>query len=289
MNDDELTQLLGPLDPTRDDPPPVAGSSRHAKILEHAMTTTLTPRPDTGDAVHEPVVALRRRPWANPRRLLAAAAVVVVLGLGLATLWPGGTQSAEAAVRSAAAELGEITSLRAEMTIVDEAGTSTAVGEFSGDNAHVVESWTDSDGLEHTSAFTVVDDTMWSESAGRIESSPVGPNDRLAPFGTASAAVLRAALTGSEVTDLGEAALDGTTVRHIQLTMTPESRAALAALTPAELAWFELEYPEEVQTIEVHLSGDIIHQLTVVGSTAGTRSIRYFDLGEPVTITAPQR
>lgn len=71
-----------------------------------------------------------------------------------------------------------------------------------------------------------------------------------------------------------------------RLSLTGAARDALAALPAGQTAWFELEHPEEVSSIDVWVAGDLIHRITV---DQGPRdaTVEFFDFGRPVEITAP--
>jgi hypothetical protein len=300
MHDDDLIDLLGDLDPVGADETPEPGSPRYHRILETAMNTTTDNT--TADRRVADASGERRAPggsvdsptfWGSrSSRLFVAAAALVVLAVGAMTLRPGGTPSAEAQIRSAAEELGEIESLRATLTTNEEDGTvRTSTADIAGDRYAIVDQFFAHNGDLVESGYTVIDGIAYqSENGVLIGSGPAEPTDWLTPFADASAQVIAAAVTGAEITDLGETEIDGITVDRFLLTMTDESRAALAELTPHELAWFELEYPQDVVSIEVWVADDLIHVLTmtpVAGLNIGVRELRYFDFNEPITIVAP--
>jgi hypothetical protein len=296
MHDDDLIDLLGGLDPVGADDAPAPGSTRYRQILERAMTTATDHTTDhTGQHDAGTDVASPDRPGSpRPRlpRLLAAAAVLAVIAIGATTLLPGSAPSAEAQLRSAAETLGDVDSLRATLTTTEPDGTvRTSTAEFSGADATIVDRYVpDGASEEVTFGFTVLGDTIYEfDGSGLTSSTAVGPNDRLTPFADASAQVLDAALTGADITELAATELDGVSVDRYLLTLTAASRAALDRLTPAELAWFELEYPDDVRTIEVWVADDLIRGITVTGNLVGVRDLRYFDFNEPITIVAPER
>ncbi|MFN3215125.1 MAG: hypothetical protein ACE367_01370 [Acidimicrobiales bacterium] len=302
MHDDDLIDLLDGLDPVGADEAPEPGSPRYHRILETAMNTTTTDTDTDTTTADRPVADASgggRAPggsvasptfWrSRSSRLFVAAAAVVVLAVGAMTLRPGGTPSAEAQIiRSAADALGEVESLR--VTFVDSPADGTGQrrgsAEFSGADFTIWEQYED-----YESQWTVVGDTQHIVENGELtEEGPVPPEMRMTPFADASAQVLDAAVSGAVITDLGQVEVDGVTADHFRIEMTEASRAALARLTPQEQAWFELEYPQYVEAVEVLVADDLIRQITVTFDEAiglGVSETQFFDFNEPITIVIP--
>ena len=171
------------------------------------------------------------------------------------------------------------------MVITDLDGTvdQRLTAEFVGDDARIA---SESGDGSNASVMTVLGDTVWYESGGEVMSESRTENDHLTPFAEASALVIDAALDGSRIEDLGRVDLDGVAVDRYRLEMTAESRSALAALTPQELAWFELEYPDSVSTIEVLVGDELIRGITVHGRD-DVREMRFADFDAVIGIDAP--
>ncbi len=291
----ELMERLAALDPTHDDLPPSVGSATYLAIQEQAMKTLeaneTTPRESATDQTQEHGRQPANRPGSRSTFrhnrgsfLVAAAAVTVLVALG-AVLLPGGTPSAEAAILSAAQTTGDAVSFRATLVTEAEGQTTTdATGTFVGNDVHII---------DRDSEYMIIGDTAWQrDSDGSVNSGPVGDNDRLASFSSSSEAVISAVLEGSDVADLGSDTVAGITATHYAITPGDASRAALTALSPGELAWFELEYPDGVQTIDVWIADDLIHQIRVdqvfgegADAQRETTTTTFFDFGADLTIT----
>jgi hypothetical protein len=306
MHDDDIIDVLAGLDPVGD--APVPGSARYDSILENAMTLIDN---TTNDNTHDsPAAALdtaqvrsaddtvssidtrgsgrRRTLW-----LGAAAAVLAVTATGTLVLRPDATQSAEAAVLSAAEELADVTSLRATLIteFVDSADGQyeVATGEFADGDVRITDTTMNADGTPAgpSTSFVVLDSTLYEKGPdGAVTSTPIAPGDGLAPFAESSAAVVEAALVGAEITEDATESVDGVEARHIRMTMTDASRDSLAELTPGELAWFELEYSYDIETIEVWVGDGLVRRILVTGSSE-TTDITYSDFNDDITITAP--
>jgi hypothetical protein len=285
-SDDDLLDLLGPLDPTMNEHPPAPGSDRYRSILEFAMQTDLdTPAADTGPSGYLPPTRRhRRRTW----RLVAgtAAATLAAVG-GLLVVQSSDTPTAQATVASAADAISTITSFEGELTSsqpgVSEGTTRIRVD---GDDLQITGETRYADGHTEASTFTVVDGTGYETIEGQTTSTPLGPDDGLAPFGQSSAALISAALEGSQVSERGGDTLNGVSTTRYDIQLTDTSIAALSALTPNELAWFELEYPDEVQALSVWAADDLVHQIEIVHRDHVTRTT-FFNFGGDITITAP--
>jgi hypothetical protein len=288
-SDDELLDLLGPLDPTTREHPPAPGSARYRSILELAMQTDpidlATTTTDTAPSGDRTVPQPHRGPtW---RLVMGMAAATVGVAGGLFVVQSGDAPPAQAAVVSAADALSEITSLEGEVT-TSEPGVSEGISRIrvDGDDVEITGETRYADGHIEASTFTVVDGIGYETIEGRTTSRPLGPDERLAPFGRSSAAVISAALVGSEVSEQAADTVDGVSTTRYDIRLTDASIAALSRLTPNELAWFELEYPERVRSLRVWVADDLVHQIGIVHRERVTRT-RFFNFGGDVTITAP--
>lgn len=291
-HDDPIYDLLSELDPIGHDAPPAVGSPRFITIKENAMQTITNPASTTE---YRPVTAVPGR-GRGPRRrysraLLGAAAATVALVAGtIIVVDPAGAPSAEALVLEAADNLARYDALRATL-VRDHVDGSLIEGTAEVDGQSIrtelVEIGADGQILS-SEGITVIGDTIWTDDNGEIFEQPTGPNDRLTPFHEASRAVITAALAGTDVERLGSETIRETTSQRYRIVQTAVSRAALNELTPFELAWFELEYPDAVTQIDVWIADDVIHQITVVDPSYGTTTTTFYDFGANIDITPPQ-
>lgn len=286
-NDDELVDLIGPLDPTRNERPPAPGSDRYRSILEFAMHTDLdSPTTDTActSALRPPAQRHRRPTW----RIVAGTAAATIIAAGAFVIVQSkDAPTAQAAVTSAAEAMDEITSLEGELTTsVPRVSEATTRIRVAGDDLEITGEARYADGHTEASTFTVVDGTGYETIEDQTSSTPVGSGDGLAPFGPSSAAVISAALEGSDVTERGEDSLNGVATTRYDIQLTDTSIAALSALTPNELAWFELEYPDAVETLSVWIADDLVHQIEIAQRDRITRTT-FHNFGGEITITAP--
>lgn len=308
-DDDTIDRELAELDPAHADPPPIRGSNRYESILERAMTTSPTlpdasnesspvPSRPTAFAPRRHLDGRRRRPTRSRRLALAGAAVAASLSVVVAVVAMGSDDrpSAAATVETAAIHTGDVTRLRGRLTATtgdEPASTSTA--EVDGSDYRI-----ETDGDDGPAVFTLVGDTVWETVAGETTSQPYDPiNARPTAFGASSEAVVRAALEGSEVEDLGSEQVRGVEAAHYRVQMTAATRAALADLSPSVLGWFELEYPEYVSTVEVWVADELIHRIEVVSTQVSevdgqraeivsTTTTDFYDFGADITIEPPE-
>ncbi|WP_306208125.1 hypothetical protein, partial [Actinoplanes sp. RD1] len=184
----------------------------------------------------------------------------------------------------AAETTSEVTSLRGT-TEVDprDGGHRSATIEVSGADSAIVTR----DG-DVTVTSVVVGDTFYERASDdpNPRTGKAEPAGRLAPFASSTGAVVRAALQGAEVDDRGEEKVRGATTTHYRLTMTAAARKALGALSPGQTAWFELEYPDEVSTIDIWAAGDLIRRITVQQESQRSTT-EFYDFNQPITIAVP--
>ena len=284
---------LSRLDPTLHDRPPIPGSDRYDHILETAMTQTTTRQHPAHPGPTRRWTALRPRPAA----LLGAAAAAAVLTTGVLTTGdPDGTgggavpsattMSGAPVVLAAAVQTGDAEDFRAVITTTDGTGaTTTSTGEFDGDDARITNASPDAP----DEVITVVESTEYVTSGGRTgPGTPLRAEDRPAPFSRATENVLRAALGGADsaAREVGREQVRGVSTVHYRLTPTAASRAALRALPAAELAWFELEYPDETTGVDVWLADDLVRRIEVTTAESVSRT-EFYDFGADIEVVAP--
>jgi hypothetical protein len=294
-----LLDALASLDPAATDAPPIPGSPRHLSILEHAMTTT---DPTTAVEADAPSAdqpnPIRLGPPHRRRRLallLAAAALVAVI-VGLAIVMPGSDPapaSASVALAQAADTTGDAITLRVAATYERSGSTDEITVAGNGSDYRIEAVGTFDDGRVERETTVVIGDTVWEDGAMRTD---VPPEERNAAFAPSSAAVVDAILDGSMLEDLGDSDVRGESARHIRATLTPTSRAALAALSPSQVAMFELEYPDDVETVDLWVADDLIRRIRVEvdwGTGEGGEpqsnlaTIEFYDFGADIEITPP--
>lgn len=291
---DPLLASIARLDSSAD-APPERGSSRYESILEHAMTTT---HPTTHDEREAPQNADGPRPdLARSRRWrrvagVAVAAAAVAIG-AIVVLEPGQEPtkaSASEVIRSAAATTGEVRSLRSAGTYDGGGEPPTHMtSEIDGADYQTTFRRTLEDGTVHESTTTLIGTTRWDDEDGETTSYESPPEQNNAPFPEASQAVIEAALKGSKVTDLGTEEVRGQEATRYRITLTPASIAALSALSPRELARFELEYPQGVVALEVWVADDLIRRIDLRSDweTGAGTSIEFYDFGADIDIQPP--
>lgn len=290
----ELLEALAALDPAAGDPPPPTGSSRHLAILEHAMSIdrSAPEAPSTSTTAD----GAQRRPRRLGALALAAAAVVAVV-VGLVVVAPGTDPepaSASVALADAAEGTGDATTLRVSAVYERPDGaTKRLEAEADGADYRIRSEATYADGHEESETTVVIGDTVWEDGQER---TGVPPEERNAAFAPSSAAVVEAILDGSTLEELGEEDVRGTTARHLRATLTPRSRSALAALSPSQVAMFELEYPENVEAIDLWIADDLIRRIRIeldqgVGEDGAPQqelvTIEFYDFGADIEIAPP--
>ena len=286
VTDDEMIRRFAHLDPIRRDVPPVPGSSRYLDIKERAIRS----QPDISEAADSTVDSTQQGTlhsgvaFARSRlvRFLAVAATVVAALAGIVVLAPAQTESAEATVAAAASATGQVASLRGTLTRNNfNSSSGSAVIEYSDGNARIIE--TSEEGRIET---VVIGDRMYEDRNGETSQSKIEPKQKLAPYGASAASVITAALESAEVGEQERETIGGVETVHYVITLDTASRRALGALTPRELAWFELEYPEEVSHIDVWVANDLVQKIVVhVGN--GTATSEFYDFDADIQISPP--
>lgn len=187
-DDEEFFDLLGPLDPSRNEHPPASGSDRYRSILELAVRTDVdtSATNDAGPAApRQPTGSTPlRRVW----RLVAGIAAATLVAAGaFVILQPNDVPTAQAAVSSAAAAMNAITSLEGELTsTVPGVSEGTTRIRVDGEDLTITGETRFADGHVEASTFTVIGGTGYETIDGQTTTTAVGPNDRLAPFGPSS-------------------------------------------------------------------------------------------------------
>jgi outer membrane lipoprotein-sorting protein len=282
-HDERWVELLQPLDPANQAAEPRRGSIRYESILEAAMLTT-------DHHISEPTFRARRR---RPRfaHLGAAGAAAAIVVIGLVIVRPAGEVAPAAAITTAADALGDVDSFRSTFVSAAPDGTiEEASAEFDGGRVRIVSHDDDEELIT-----TVIGSRLWETTPEGTTMVSSEQDDRPAPFPASCEAVLNAALDGAAVQELGTEQIDGADARHLRLELSDESRAALFALPPSELAWFDLEGPGSVEVIDVWVAEGLIRRLRIEhavqddGSTYGgeTETIDFFDFGADITIEPP--
>ena len=283
VNDDDFGDVVGALDPMRDEHPPARESDRYRRILEFAMHTQ-TPLDDV-PALNR-ARAVRRDRTRRTRGLAALAAAVVAATGALVVVQSSDPPTARAVVMSAAERIGEVTSLEGTATQTQPGNKKTSRIRVTGDDFEVVGDTRYADGHREGSTFVAIDGTGYETVEGRTTATSLGAQDRLVPFGKASAAVVSAALTGSNIVERGDPTVADIATTRYEIHLTGKSVAALSALTPNQLAWFELENPSEVDRLTVWVAAGLVRQIEIKSGDRSTRT-RFFNFNGDIRVTAP--
>ncbi len=284
-DDSKFRELVTALDPIGDERPPSPGSDRYLKILENAMHADIEATTDLSDGTSTEKDRFSRHRRTR-RRFTAAAAAVLVIAAAALVAQSANAPNAQATVSEAARALAEITSLEAKLTATSPHQQSTSHLRVNGDNFEIKDSTTYADGHSEASTTTVVDGVRYEEIEGEITRSPTRTGDRLTPFGSASEAVISAAMTGASVIDAGSERVGSADSTRFDVKLSEASVAALSALSPSELAWFELEYPDQVDSISIWIGDGVIRQVTI-GQGDSVTKLTYSSFNSDITISAP--
>ena len=295
-NHDELDARLARFDPVLDDPAPVPDSPRFHTIKEQIMTTTIPePTRDIGAQRNRPT---ERRSARRYRALAAVAAVVVMVGLGLAAVLPGGTPGAEAQLLIAAENSTEITDLRIEATsdheeMLAQGGLTV---EIDGENAHLIG--------DEVEIYQIGDDLWTSHNGTSFEIAKNPAFVRLAPFTQASSSLITTALRSGSVHNQSSDDVRGTPTTRYVIDLDDRVRADISELPANVLAWFVMYHSETTEEdgvitdqdsyysteradqLVVWVANDLVHQIEVVSEGGSTR-YTFFDIGEDITISPP--
>jgi hypothetical protein len=273
----ELTELRR-LDPALRDAPPAPGSVRYDTILERAMSLqTADPTTHTSTQPQRPPRSRRWLTWAAAGTGVAASVLTTVVVLG------GDSTSAAAAVLTAAERVENVVTLRGTThSEIKTGGASNTTIEANGADMKIVTR----DDIGTVSTTIVGGIAYESNSDGTHNKGAVSADNSLAPFAEATGNVVQAALDGADVTDKGTERVRGADATHYRVKLTTESRRALAALPAGQTAWFEVEHPEQITSIDIWTAGDLIRRIAVDQPERRTLT-EFYDFGQPVTITKP--
>jgi hypothetical protein len=275
----ELTELRR-LDPALRDAPPAPGSVRYDTILERAMSLqTADPTTHASTQPQRPPRSRRWLTWAAAGTGVAASVLTTVVVLG------GDSTSAAAAVLTAAERVENVVTLRGTTHSENKTGgASNSTIEANGADMRIVTR--DDIGTVSTTIVGGIAYESTSDSDGTPHKN-TGPNQNgLAPFAEATGNVVQAALDGADVTDKGTEQVRGADATHYRVQLTAESRRALAALPAGQTAWFEVDHPEQITSIDIWTAGDLIRRIAVDQPERRTLT-EFYDFGQPVTITKP--
>lgn len=295
---DKDHSLLAALDPTLADMAPVPGSSRYRQLLERAMTTTDPIADEALDpaTTDEPPAATaggaKRTLRPDWRWIGAVAAVVVAMAGVVVVLQPDRPVEPAAAVAAAAVKTGDVRTLRVQAVYTAEDGRRTTVdADLDGGDALIRYRSPDSTEAQGPteSAITAIGSTVWEMEGDRVVSkrTDVPQAERNEPYQRSSEAVVEAALTGSEVTDLGREAVRGSDATHYRISLTDASIAAISALPASQTAQFELEYPQAITSFDVWVDDALIRRIDLRSSTQGRSTIEFYDFGADITVIPP--
>lgn len=229
---------------------------------------------------------VRAAPPMSRRRHLLVAAMIV----GLVTLFAGvfgpRTGSAHAAVTGAAEALGRTASLEGNLTTSSSEGTSRSTIAVSKDAFQIRDETTYADGHRESAARVMVDGYLYETVDGLTTRTVADPDSAPAPFARSSRAVIDAVAGNSNIDVIGNQDLGGLITTRYDIRLDAGSIEALSKLRRDELAWFELEYPDQVDTVQLWISDGMIHQMEIHSQDQWTR-LEFHSFGEPVHIEAP--
>lgn len=263
---DQLRERLAAADPAQAGAAPQPGSPRYRAIQETIMSTTAQPAP-----VRHP----KRRPAFVPTVPIAlaaaAAAIVGVSALG----GKASTASAAEVVRAAADRTGDTLTLRGRLVVEEDGSRNVTNVAVAGRDVRISSS---------EGEFAYVDGRAYERSSGgHLRTERPSQDEVNAPFAASSMSVVHAVLQGG-VTRVGRQALRRQEATHYRIDLDEETRDRLAALPASQLAWFELEYPEQLRTMDVWVTDGLIGRV-VLGSTDNDRTTTdFYDFGADITV-----
>jgi hypothetical protein len=231
----------------------------------------------------EPVHHLRR--WA----IVGSAATAVIAGLvGVFVSDSGSVPPSQASVVLAAAEqFGSVDSMRADETYTSQLGkvTSSQV-ELDGTNVKITQNRSAEDGGRLV--ITLINGRRYAQAGGHLSSVAATGDNTLAPYPGAARDVVKTVAGDSEVTKVGAGEVRGTKATHYHLDMPDAARQKLSRLPKTELAWFDLDSPQDVTSVDVWVTGKTLRRITVNAGFRTSDAV-YYDFGAPITITTPTK
>lgn len=219
------------------------------------------------------------------RYALVAAATVTIAVLGVIVLATH-TPSAQAAVFEAATALGDIRTMEGHLVISSPAGIVTSTIRVDGKAFEARTRSTFTDGRVETSEQTVVDGFLYETINGQTTRTPQGPGQQLSAFADASAALIKAVSTDAAIQSLPPDDIDGELVERYDISPENDAVDAIARLDQGQLSWFELEYPDQVDTVSLWVHDGIVRQLEIRTGQSTTR-ISFENLNGEIDIVAP--
>jgi hypothetical protein len=280
MTDDELVDVLAPLDRTLVEAPPSAGSDRYNSILTRAC-------PNRGR-------------WRRAAGI--AAASIAVIG-GFRFLQSNHDHTAQAAIIEAAEGMAEVDSYEGWTSQIDPPQREIVRMQVSGDDAEVVGENPLPDGSFQVDVFTFVDGVLYETIGDGETTSTPRPDLHIPDYAEASSAVLLAIIDDVTISDHGPEEINGVTNERYTLTLDAASRAALEALPLEITALFGLDLSLDSATttleITVWIADDLIHRIDVTHdyhepglpghpeTSRFTQRTEYFNFNGTITITPP--
>lgn len=254
--DDELDDLISAADPVLADAVP-SGPRREA-IWASAVGASKTLQVGRG---------VPRRWW-----LGAAAAAVATLTVGATVLvdFGGDGPSVKAAILEAASNLGDVRSLEATVVSAHASGptppgdltlddTSPVTVRFSGRSAELVLGPVADGG----GTSVIVDGYEYQTANGVTTRRPLDYDEWPGNYASATLAVLQILTEAASPQETGSERVSGLEADRFDIEMSSSAAAALGRLSAEDLAWFELEYPDEVDRVSVWVADELIVKIEV--------------------------
>ena len=310
--DDELGALIGSLDPTRTDAPPARGSTRYHSILETAMSSQTTDSHTNGNHTNDGHTSDGHAAEPDPsgdgsvsldphrhdarrsgpgRWLLGVAAAALVVGaVGGAVLLRSNDDSTPADTTTSAPPTTvpeEIISLRGEVTITptDDSGTTRSTLLVNGNDRETTSTRTYPDGHTESATRVLIGGTQYETIDGVTTRRSV-PVEEPTPFSMSSAMVVKALRGNSTVVDERDVDWDGGTATRLELAPTPQLSPALSRLPADVLAWFELEYPAEVESVTLWVTDQVVRRIEITTAQLVARTT-FSDFNGDIEVVAP--